>query len=85
MIGAAPIKPGKTIEDVREYAKTEKGEDPTEKDGTFETAILDGGVAQVVDLDFKRPGKYVLLCYVPDREGGPPHLVKGMISEGVVD
>ena len=85
VIGAAPIKPGKTIEDVREYAKTEKGEDPTEQDGTFETAILDGGVAQVVDLDFKRRGKYVLLCYVPDRAGGPPHLVKGMISEGVVD
>jgi hypothetical protein len=84
VIGAAPIKPGKTIADVRRFALEEKGEDPTETKAGFETAILDGGVKQVVELDLKRRGAYVLLCYVPDRKGGPPHLVKGMISQAVV-
>jgi len=84
VIAAAPIKPGKTIEDVRRYSKDEKGEDPTESEGAFETAVLDGGVKQVIEIDLKRAGSYVLLCYVPDRAGGPPHLIKGMVSEAVV-
>jgi hypothetical protein len=37
----------------------------------------------VLTLDLK-PGRYALLCVVPDRRGGPPHALKGMISEAVV-
>jgi hypothetical protein len=40
-------------------------------------------VKQSVELDLK-PGRYVLLCFVPDREGGPPHVAKGMISDAEV-
>ncbi len=84
VIAGALLKPGKTIADARRYAKNEKGEDPTDESAAFDTATVDGGVKQVVELDFKRPGNYVLLCYVPDRKGGPPHIAKGMISQGVV-
>jgi hypothetical protein len=74
------IKPGKTIEDVREFVRTEKGEDPILEEGGFDTAIMDGGVKQTVEVE-AQSGTYALLCFVPDRKGGPPHSVKGMVSE----
>ena len=45
--------------------------------------MIEGGDSQSVELELKE-GKYALLCFVPDRAGGPPHAVKGMISEAVV-
>jgi hypothetical protein len=80
---AAPIKAGKTIEDVRAFLKQEKGESPIiEKEG-FSTGILDGGASQVVEINLRK-GKIAMLCFVSDRKGGPPHAFKGMVSEGVV-
>ena len=76
-----PIKQGKTIDDVREFARTEKGEDPLGGDEKFVgTAVLDGGTSQVVDLKLER-GKYAALCFISDRKGGPPHVAKGMVME----
>jgi hypothetical protein len=78
------IKPGKTIADVRKFLREgEKGEQPILEEGRFSTAIADGGVRQAIELDLQ-PGKYALLCFVPDRKGGPPHVEKGMIAEAVV-
>lgn len=82
-IAAVPIKPGKTIADVRRFLKSEKGEPPIDEESSFSTAIVDGGVKQTLEADFKS-GTYALLCFVPDRKGGPPHVVKGMISEATV-
>ena len=42
--------------------------------------MLDGGNKQVVQLELQR-GNYALLCFVSDRQGGPPHVAKGMIQE----
>jgi hypothetical protein len=78
-IAAAQIKPGSTIEDVRKFVRTEKGPEPF-AEGGFDTAIIDGGVAQTIELDAPA-GKYAFMCFVPDRKGGPPHVAKGMISE----
>ncbi len=76
-----PIKPGKTIEDVRKFARTEKGEDPLGGDEKFVgTAVLDGGTSQVVDLKLDK-GKYAALCFISDRNGGPLHVAKGMVME----
>jgi hypothetical protein len=84
-IDGVQMKPGKTIADVREFARTEKGEEPLDEKGTsFTTTIVDGGVRQVIREDLE-PGRYALFCFVPDRKGGPPHVEKGMISELVVD
>jgi len=82
-VGGARIKPGKTIEDVRRYVRTEKGEDPLEKD-FFDSAITDGGVKQTLEVELKK-GTYALLCFIPDRKGGPPHALKGMVSEATVE
>jgi hypothetical protein len=82
-IVAAPIKRGSTIEDVRRAVRDEGGEPPIDEKNIQDYAIVDGGSGQVLELDLK-PGKYALLCFIPDRKGGPPHAVKGMVSEAVV-
>jgi hypothetical protein len=90
-VGAEPhfvegvlLKPGKTIEDARRYVRTEKGEPPFQEKGTFTTPVIDGGVRQVVEVEAQK-GDYALLCFVPDRKGGPPHAVKGMISPATIN
>ena len=89
-----PIKPGKTIADVRkslaEEGETEETpseeEDPVEENdpSVFDSPVFDGGGKQVLSLNLKK-GKYALVCFIPDRKGGPPHVAKGMISEAVVE
>jgi hypothetical protein len=44
---------------------------------------LDGGEEQLTEVDLK-PGNYALMCFIPDRAGGPPHVAKGMISGATV-
>lgn len=44
------------------------------------TAAIDGGQKQIVELEL-REGKYALVCFVTDRDGGPPHVSQGMIAE----
>jgi hypothetical protein len=83
-IEAAPLKDGATIEDV-EKAFKEDGRPPLKDSGTQTTAVLEGGDSQLVTLDLK-PGKYALLCFISDRQGGPPHSIgKGMIGVAEVE
>jgi hypothetical protein len=79
----SPIRPGSTIEDVRRFIRTEEGPAPIGDTNTAETAVLDGGEAQLTEVDL-RPGRYAMMCFIPDRQGGPPHVVKGMVSEATV-
>jgi hypothetical protein len=82
-LAAAPLERGARLADVREYLKEEKGKPPLDESAAFDTAVVDGGSGQVLELDLE-PGRYALLCFVPDRKGGPPHVAKGMVSEVVV-
>lgn len=82
----APLRPGKTLEDVKKFLSEEGGGDqpsgppPIDEQSGFNTAVIDGGISQVVDVDLK-PGKYALICFIQDRKGGPPHAMMGMIKE----
>ena len=76
---AAPLKPGKTIADVKDFIKTQKGESPIVERDSFNTAIVSGGESEVVDIRLES-GDYALLCFVSDRAGGPPHVAKGMAA-----
>ncbi len=82
-----PINPGNTIADVRKFGSQEEpsGPPPFDEKSAFDTAILEGGTKQAVEIDFKKKGKYAFLCFIPDRQGGPPHVAKGMVSEVTVD
>lgn len=80
---AAPLAPDATIEDVKKFLATEgepQGPPPLDFEQERSTAVLDGKTAQVTDLELQK-GKNVLLCFISDRAGGPPHIAKGMISE----
>ncbi len=79
-----PINEGKSIEDVQTFLKEEKGKPPFSEAGGFDTAVSEGGGKQVVNLNLKK-GKYALVCFIPDRQGGPPHVAKGMVSEATVE
>lgn len=81
---AFPILAGRTIEDVEEFAKTEKGKPPVNFEAGIGTEVLEGGTSQLVTLDLKA-GNYALLCFISDRQGGPPHVAKGMIVEVEVE
>ena len=80
----APLNEGATAEDVESFFKTEKGKPPFNDEDFRSTAVIEGGEAQLVDLDLE-PGRYALLCFISDREGGPPHAFKGMIDEVEVE
>lgn len=70
-----------TAEDAEKFFKTEKGKPPLQEKGTQSTTVVEGGESQLVTLDLK-PGKYVLYCFISDRQGGPPHAVgEGMVDE----
>ena len=82
-VAAVGLAKGATAEDARRFFETEKGRPPFDERRSFSTAVVEGGVKQAVELDLEA-GKYALICFVPDRAGGPPHMVKGMISEATV-
>lgn len=81
---ASPLKGDATAEDVEKFFKTEEGAPPLEEKGTKSTAVLEGGEGQLVTLDLE-PGRYALYCFITDREGGPPHALKGMVGEVEVE
>ena len=80
---AAPIKSGKTIDDVKKSLEEESGPPPIDEENTVSSGILEGGRSQVVELELQK-GKYALVCFVPNRAGGPPHAFLGMDSEAAV-
>jgi hypothetical protein len=79
---ALPINKGATLEDVKKAFREEEpsGPPPFDEKGAVGTAVLDTGTSQVTDLTLSK-GKYALVCFIQDRKGGPPHAVKGMVSE----
>ncbi|HEX7279004.1 MAG TPA: hypothetical protein VF255_05190 [Solirubrobacterales bacterium] len=81
---ASPIKGDATAEEVEKAFKEEKGPPPLEEKGTLSTAVLEGGEAQLVEMELE-PGRYALYCFITDREGGPPHVFKGMVDEVEVE
>ena len=84
---AFPYRKGATLDEVRKFF-TEEGEGsappPLDFAGATRTATLESGDKQIAELDLKR-GKYALVCFISDRDGGPPHAVKGMIVEAAVE
>lgn len=77
---ASKLEGDATAEDALTFFKTEKGKPPLSEKGTQATAVIEGGEAQLVDLDLE-PGRYAFYCFITDRQGGPPHALKGMVSE----
>jgi hypothetical protein len=81
---AARLLDGSTIEDARKFFETEEGPPPFElganQSGEVQSTVLEGGASQIVNADLVA-GTYAFYCFVSDKEGGPPHVVEGMVSE----
>jgi hypothetical protein len=76
------LRKGATIADAKRFllSDTDGGAGPFPPAGSeAATSVLERGTSQVITLDLK-PGKYALYCFVSNRRGGPPHIVRGMIS-----
>jgi plastocyanin len=77
----APIKGDATLADIEKSLKEQKGPPPIDEKSVKSTTIIEGGTSQLAEFNFDKPGRYALLCFIADREGGPPHVAKGMIAE----
>jgi hypothetical protein len=89
---ASELKPDATIEQAKEYLMSE-GEGggpppfvggPGEPSNAVESTVLEGGTSQIVTANLN-PGRYAFFCFIADKTGGPPHVVKGMVSEVTVE
>jgi hypothetical protein len=83
-----PMNAGATIADVTKFFKTDGkagGPPPVDfKKGVGTITALDGGSEQVVELTLKS-GRYAAVCFFTDRAGGPPHFLKGQLTELTVE
>jgi hypothetical protein len=77
---ASPLIGDATAEDVERFFKSNQGKPPLSEKGTASAAVIEGGEGQAVTLDLK-PGRYAFYCFITDRQGGPPHALKGMVDE----
>ena len=82
MVLAAPLQPGKTIDDVKAAMASESpsGPPPMDFDKAVGAEVIDPGQSLFVNWDLAA-GKYVMICFMTDHAGGPPHFVNGMIQE----
>jgi hypothetical protein len=80
----APLLDDNTVEDVERSFKSEKGKLPFDENAVQATSVIEGGEGQLLTLDLE-PGRYVMLCFISDRDGGPPHALKGMVEEVEVE
>lgn len=83
---AFPIRGDATINEVEEALTAERppeGPPPVDFGGVVGTSVLDGGVEQTTTVNLRR-GRNALVCFIPNRAGGPPHLELGMIKEVTV-
>lgn len=75
----APLRGDANLEDVERFFDSEKGKPPFDEAEVKSTAVIEGGERQRIDWELE-PGRYVMLCFISDRRGGPPHVAKGMID-----
>ena len=78
-IGIVKLLPGKTIEDVRAWARNPGEEPPLDLRDLGGVTSLASGEEAYFDMELT-PGEYALLCFVtaPD---GRPHIEHGMIQQ----
>lgn len=81
----APLNPGKTLADARKALASNgppQGPPPVDFISGVGTAVIEHDSNLVANLNLPKPGNYVMLCFVTDRDGkGPSHVGKGLLKE----
>lgn len=83
---AFPLAKGATVADAKKFLDSDGkagGPPPIDFAAGNGTAVIEGGGTITSDLTLKK-GKYVLICFISDRQGGKSHYDKGMITEAEV-
>ena len=83
----APLRKGATLAQAEQLftsSRTPSGPPPVDFRKIVGTKVIDAGIEQNVTLDIPA-GRYAVICFVSDREGGKSHLEKGMIEEVTVE
>jgi hypothetical protein len=83
---AVPLLEGRTLADARRFLTEERssGPPPIDFERVSSSSAFDGGTGGNVQLRLDR-GRYVLVCFISNRAGGPPHALMGMIAEATVE
>ncbi len=83
---ALPLAKGRTAADFRRFIASDGrgGPPPVDFDAGSNSSAFDGGTGGNVQLRLQR-GEYVLVCFISDRRGGPPHATFGMVREVTVE
>jgi len=72
------LAPGKTVKEVLDWIGKPEGPPPGKAIGGV--AGMEPGMTEYFTADFT-PGKYGLICFLPDAKDGKPHLAHGMVQE----
>jgi hypothetical protein len=72
------LAPGKAPRDVLAWIEKQEGPPPGAPAGGT-TGIARNG-ENILSLDLE-PGRYALICFIPDAKDGKPHFVHGMVKE----
>ena len=75
------LEPGKHVQDVLQWFQTQQGPPPGMPVGGV-SGFAQGEV-NTITYDFA-PGRYGLVCFVPDAKDGKPHIAHGMVTEFTV-
>ena len=81
-----PMRKGATIAQAKTYLSSDEppaGPPPVDFSKIVGTKVIDAGIEQNVTLDLDA-GRYAVICFISDRDGGEPHVAKGMIEETTV-
>jgi len=82
-----PLNPGKTVADAKKFLASgpngpPMGPPPVDFMAGVGTEVIEHGSKLVTELNLPKPGNYVMLCFITDRDGkGPPHFGKGLLKE----
>ena len=82
-----PIATGKTIADVKTFLSSTgapTGPPPVDFEKGAGSAVIEKSEGSELTEVTLTAGRYALLCFITDRAGGPPHFMKGMLTEVVI-
>lgn len=78
-----PLRKGATLAQAKKLFASQKppsGPPPVDFAKIVATKVIDAGTEQNITLDLPA-AKYEVICFLSDRDGGKPHVVKGMLEE----
>lgn len=84
---AAPIRVGRALDDVRRSlaadGSSQEQASPIDLSNAVWVSAIDAGKSEIATVTF-RPGRYAFFCLLHDRQGGPAHVLLGMLQEVLV-